>query len=501
MRMPFASKASLIWTAILSILLLTACEPNGGTTGGEVSVERVGQRLSLPAESVKYDPPIDISFVREIGEEMNGLIRAVPGETLEHNRWTRLYEEALGIRIRYKWTANGDLYHQKLGVALASGNLPDVVRVDAQQLRQLSNAGLIQDLSEFYEKYAAPFTKEILSQEGSGPFESATIGGKLMGIPDTGASIENAQFLWIRTDWLERLSLEPPRTISDVLAISKAFTEDDPDGNGIRDTYGLAVAQHLWDPVMGLGGFMAAYGAYPNMWIEDESGRLVYGAVRPEVKTALKVLQDMYQSGQIDSEFVFKNGDKVDDDIAAGKFGMLYGQQWASFVVQSSHERDPSADWKAFPIVSSTNEPVRVPLPFATTQFYAVRKGYEHPEALVKLFNLHLEKNWGQTAEYETYYSTPFPVWKFSPVTPFPALKNLEAYRQLDEARRTGDTSVLKDEARAIMKNIEGYLTRNDIHGWGWQRTYGEDGAFAILDRYEKNGQLLYEPFGARRQR
>jgi putative aldouronate transport system substrate-binding protein len=63
------------------------------------------------------------------------------------------------------------------------------------------------------------------------------------------------------------------------------------------------------------------------------------------------------------------------------------------------------------------------------------------------------------------------------------------------EARVTGDKSVLKDEARAIQKNIELYLYNNNITGWGWEHTYGPTGAFSILDRYKRNNQLLYESF------
>jgi len=240
---------------------------------------------------------------------------------------------------------------------------------------------------------------------------------------------------------------------------------------------------------------MAGYGAYPKMWIEDDDGKLVYGTVQPEVKEALRTLQDMYRNGQIDSEFAFKDGVKAKEQIAAGKIGMAYGEQWGSFVMQASYDRDLEADWQAYPIVSLSGAPARVPLRFATNMFFAVRAGYEHPEAIVKMFNLHLEKNWGQTAEYETYYSTPYPAWQLSPVTPFPVLKNLEAYRQLEEVRTSGDNSVLQDEARAILRNIEAYETRNDSKGWGWARTYGPSGAFAILDGYERNNQLLYEPF------
>jgi putative aldouronate transport system substrate-binding protein len=494
LRMPFMYKAGLAMTASCFLLLLAACNGNGSVRDVPPP-DRTEDTVYAHPGLGPYDPPVALSFVRETGDNLYELLRHLPGETLEDNRWSRLYEQVLGIRIQYEWTAKGDLYRQKLGAALASGDIPDVVKVNAQQLRQLSEAGLIQDLTEAYEQFATPFTKRILAQEGPGPFEAATIDGRLMGIPETLSSIEGAEFLWIRTDWLERLGLEPPRTMEDLLAISKAFTEMDPDGNGEHDTFGLAVTQYLWDPAKGLTGFMAGFHAYPNLWIEDDAGRLVYGAVQPEVKRALQVLQDMYRDGQIDSEFVFKDGMKVREQIASGKIGMTYGQQWASFEVQASYTNNPEADWKAFPIVAVAGTDVKVPLRFPTYQFLAVRKGYEHPEAIVKLFNLHLEKNWGETAEYETYYSTPYPAWQLSPVTPFPARKNLEAYRQLEEMRRTGDMSVLKDEARSIHRKIEDYLQYNEETGWGWEKTYGPDGAFAILDQYEKNGRLLYERF------
>ncbi len=443
----------------------------------------------------KYNPPVEIHLIRETNKDMDDLLKVLPGETLEDNRWTRLYEQVLGIEIKYDWKAKGDLYYQKLGVALASGNLPDVVRVNAQQLIELSNAGMIQDLSTVYEEYATPFTKEIMSQEGMGPFESATLEGRLMGIPDVGSSIEGAEFLWIRTDWMERLGLDTPKTMEDVWKISKAFTEDDPDQNGENDTFGLAITQHLWDPVMGITGFMAGYGAFPKIWIEDGSGGLVYGGIQPEVKTALKALQDMYRNGQLDSEFWLKDGNKVKKQITDGKIGMLYGEQWASFLAGSSRIDDTNAQWQSFPIVSDSGELSKVPLRFTTNRFFVVRKGYEHPEAIIKMINLHLEKNWGETSEYEVFYSTPYPVWGLSPVTPFPALKNLGAYRELEKARLTGDTSGLNPEAKSIQKNIDNYLKRNDESGWGWERTYGPTGAFSILDHYVKNDQLLYDRF------
>ncbi|GIP43483.1 putative ABC transporter peptide-binding protein YtcQ [Paenibacillus sp. J45TS6] len=493
------NKMNIALTVFLSFQLLYACSPTN-------EVNKVFDPLAddnttrLEYEEMglsKYDPPIKVSFVRETSAQLDELIRSLPGQTLNDNTWSQLYEEVLGIQITYDWTAKGDLFAQKFSVDLSSGNIPDVVRVDAEQLRLLSNAGYIQDLTNVFDTYATPLTKEILNQEGSGPFEAATIDRKLMGIPETDSSIESAQVLWIRTDWLERLNLEPPQTMDELIAISKAFTERDPDQNEQNDTFGLAATQYLWDPVMGLTSFMAGYDAFPMMWIHDDSGKLTYGGIQSEVKSALLSLQNMYRNGYLDSEFAMKNGIKVKEQVAKGKIGMLYGEQWGSFLVQVSRESDSNADWRAFPIVSVSGEAPKVPLKFNTTHFIAVKRGVEHPEAIIKMFNLHLEKNWGKTAEYEKYYSSPYPVWQLSPITPYPARKNMEAFQQLKEARITGDQSKLNEEAKAIQKNITTYLSGsgNIEIGWGWERTYGEQGAMAIIDQYEKNNQLLYESF------
>src|SRR5690606_35611206 len=61
--------------------------------------------------------------------------------------------------------------------------------------------------------------------------------GKSYGVPYSG----QANALFIRSDWLENLGLEAPTNWDELVEVATAFTEQDPDGNGIDDTYGLAV--------------------------------------------------------------------------------------------------------------------------------------------------------------------------------------------------------------------------------------------------------------------
>lgn len=504
-------KMNSVWRRAISVLfmaslLLSACGGSGSGSGSSnETAKNDPSTLANDGPFGKYDPPIEVSFVRDLSDVVeNNVLGVLKDETIDNNRWTQLYEQELGIKVKYKWVVKGsptsDQYLQKINVTLASGDLPDVIPVNATQLKQLADSDQIMDMTELYETYASPMTKEVLLQEGTSAFDAATFDGKLMAIPQLESSIERSMYIWIRTDWLEKLGLAPPKTMADVLAISKAFTENDPDGNGVQDTYGLGVTKDLWGGAMGLEGFMAGYNAYPNIWIEDDSGKLVFGSIQPEVKKALQVLQEMSRNGQIDQEFGIKDGGKVSEQISAGKIGMEYGEQWNSiWPLQLNRDNDPNAQWQAFPIVSESGEAPKVPLKFSTTRFFAVKKDAAHPEAVIKMFNLHLEKNWGKTAEFDKYFAPPEAesVWQLSPVTPYPVMKNVDAFREIDAARKAGDFSKLTGEAKTIQEKLEAYESGSSegFALWGWERIYGEQGSMGIADQYDKNDQFLQEKF------
>lgn len=497
---------------VLCLVFLLGCKQSLGENNGKnksnsndklnvIETENMLVELRHPGLT-KFNDEVNITFLRELSDGLLELTSHLPDETINNNRWTQLYKNELGINVKYDWTNKGQYYSQQLNYAITSGNISDVIRVNAEQLRLLNNAGLIQDLSEVFEKYATPFTKNILSEDAIDTFDVATINGKLMALPEPDFPFDRANFIWLRTDWLQRLNLEPPQNIEDVKEIARAFTELDPDRNGVNDTYGLAVTSYLWDPVMGVQAFMAGYDAFPELWVENaETGLLEYGGIQPKVKEALLSLQSLYREGIIDEEFSLKNGAKVKESIRDNKIGMFYGEQWGSFNAQVSKETDPDSEWGVFPIVGDGINKVSVPLKFAPNIFYAVSKNYNHPEALIKMYNLHLEKNWGSEANYEMYYSNPYPVWQLSPVTPYPARKNYNAYLQIKEARELKDYSKLDPEAKNIQMLIDIYLNggTNSDSGWGWNLTYGESSAFSIMDDYVKNNQLKYDEFSGTR--
>ncbi|EPR09364.1 extracellular solute-binding protein [Ruminiclostridium papyrosolvens] len=506
MRFNYLKRAvSLAVVLSLTASIVAACGSQNNTSDSTASSSQSSTSSVASKDPFgKYSPAIDISFVRGIDDDLAAnILPKTPGETLEDNRWTKLYQEELGINVKYDWTVKGneqsDAYTQKINVTLASGELPDVVLVNPSQLKQLVDSDMVEDMTQYYNDYASEDFKKIMTEEGTGNIDSVMFDGKMMAIPEPVSTNESAQYLWIRNDWLKKLNLQVPKTMDDVLKISEAFTTKDPDGNGKNDTIGLPITKDLYSGCMGTEGFFAGYHAYPNMWIEDSSGKIAWGSTLPETKVALQKLADMYKNGQLDKEFGVKDGGKVAETVAAGKVGMDYGAQWnPMYPLISNFNNDNNADWTAYPIVSNDDKKVMVPLKFNQTRIFAVKKGYEHPEALVKLFNEHVEKNWGKTADFNKYYmpveNGGVGVWKFSPVCPAPVFKNLEAFVAIDDARKSNDFSKLKDEPKIIQGNIDAYA-KGDKSQWGWEKIYGKDGAFRNMVEYKKNDQLLKEKF------
>lgn len=507
MKFNYLKKAiSLAMAVSMTAAIFAGCGSQNSTDNSAASTQSstsAGNSNANKDPLGKYEPGIDISFVRGIDDDLaSNVLQKTPGETIEDNRWIKLISEKLGLNVKYAWTVKGsetsDAFKQKINVTLASGDLPDVVTVNPSQLKQLVDSDMVEDMTQYYNDYASPIIKKYMTEEGSANIDSVTYDGKIMAIPEPVSFNEAAQYIWIRNDWLKKLNLQPPKTMDDVLKIAEAFTTQDPDGNGKQDSYGLPITKDLYNGCMGTEGFFAGYHAYPNMWVKDSSGKLAWGSTLPETKVALEKLANMYKNGQIDKEFGVKDAGKVAELVASGKYGIDYGQQWnPMYPLISNFNNDNNADWVGYPLVSVDDQKVMVPLRFNQQRIFAVKKGFKHPEALVKMFNLYAEMQ-ASADSFNKYFMPPendnAGVWKFSPVCPGPPFNNLNTFEEIEKARKNNDFSKLERDPLSVNKSLEGYA-KGDKLQWGWEKIYGKEGVFRNMLAYKNNDQLLKESF------
>jgi putative aldouronate transport system substrate-binding protein len=482
----------LITASIAGLLALSlaACANNGNT--GESGTEN-SPGTNIPAGPLdKYDPPIEVTAVRPISEGTT----FKEGEDIANNNWSRAYEEQLGIKVKYDWTVAQSQYAQKLNISIASDDLPDIFQVTAAQLKKLVEDGQLADLTELYEKYASPFAKQTLSEDGGNALLSTKFDGRMMALPKMGSGIGQSHVLWVRTDWLNKLNLPEPRTMDDFFKISEAFTTGDPDGNGAADTSGFGINRDLWGFFAAAEGYFNGYHAYPNTWIKNDSGELVYGSIQPEMKQALQKLQDLFKSGQINQEFGTRDATKVSEDANAGKVGMLYGYFWNSGWLQNGKLQDPEAEWTPYALPSVDQEAAKAQVPFAINTYYVVKKDAKHPEAAIKLLNLMLEKGYGETAEPSVYNvdAEGHTIFEYALLYGEAPLKNLNAHERVVAAFAGGDTSKLNEEEKGYYDGVVA-AKNGDNNFWGVSKMYGPGGSLGVLSGYEKDGRIMDNQF------
>ncbi|RPJ06431.1 MAG: extracellular solute-binding protein [Spirochaetaceae bacterium] len=107
--------------------------------------------------------------------------------------------------------------------------------------------------------------------------------------------------LFLRQDWLTKLGLKAPATYDEFNAMLKAFTNNDPDGNGKKDTYGYTMSMNV--PVSEFDYYQRFFMLDARFDFLNKGGKWVDGFTEPEMVKALERFQTAYKEGLIDSEF------------------------------------------------------------------------------------------------------------------------------------------------------------------------------------------------------
>ncbi|MFC5404709.1 extracellular solute-binding protein [Cohnella soli] len=389
------SHAALI-TTLLASTLLAACSKNNEAQSIDPSPTNTpSASSSASAEPISYEPlgkyPETVTVTQVLGFNPPEDANAMPGLTPETNGYLKDLKEMLNIELKYKWTVPADQYDQKFNLAIASGDLPDMMVVDYSTFMKFKEQGILEDLTEAYKNYASPLLKKIIESDGGFGLEAGTQDGKLLGL--TKSSFGGAQVLWIRKDWLDNLHLPVPTSMEELEKVAEAFVNNDPDQNGKKDTYGIALIKNF---LTGWGfdakGFFQSNGSYPLAWLKGADGKLIPGEIQPETKAALERLNSWYKKGIIEKEFVLKDESKESEDLISGKVGISFGEWWyPNWPLNLNKDKDPKAEWIQLELPSLNGNPGKTLLSRVLSPIMVVKKGFKNPEAAIKIANLFQE--------------------------------------------------------------------------------------------------------------
>lgn len=237
----------------------------------------------------------------------------------------REVEKRTGVKIVWEVLPR-EQFGDAMRLRLSKGtDLPDIFYIPDNDPVKLAGKGTILPLDELI-SVNAPNIAGFLREHPDIDKKLRLADGKLYALASvvTGVAYTDPYGLMLRKDWLDRLGLREPATLDEWYAVLKAFKENDPNGNGLRDEIPLL-------PDIGLKGlklFGSAVGGhffYSDGFYPDAGGNVKYEWLSPEARDLVEWWRKLYGEGLLAPDFLTKTADSFLSEVAGGRVGALNG--------------------------------------------------------------------------------------------------------------------------------------------------------------------------------
>jgi len=299
------------WSMLLGVLLvlslvLAAC--SGGKKEAQNTGSQGGGQASGPAGdtgSGTSQEPVKITIMLPLN------VAETPTDTIEKE-----VEKLTNTDLTYQWQP-ADTYDDKLTAAFAAGTLPEVTYLKNQaSFNNFKQA--IRD-GQFWE--IGPYLKEFpnLSKLKETILNNTKVDGKIYSLY-VGRPLARQGIIY-RKDWADKLGIQPPKNTDELFEMIKRFTTDDPDGNGIDDTIGLADRNDL---VYGAFKTLSAWFGTPNNWGEKD-GQLLPEFMFPGYIQTMDFMKKIRDGGYMNVDFAATSKTDQVKLFTSGKAGVYIG--------------------------------------------------------------------------------------------------------------------------------------------------------------------------------
>lgn len=488
---------TLTATALIMSLTLTATGCSNATdlqtseaeNGKSSQTETSGDTESEVSADEAADPfgPVSEAITLHVGKSEDAGCKYVSGETATENYFIRYLQDVLNIEYAFDFVVPTDAYETKVSMAIASGEIPDVMTVNPYQLQQLVDAGAVEDMSIAYEKYASDDIKGYYESNDNKALQNVTFEGKLMALPSQAPDADAIPMLFVRKDWLDELNLEEPKNLEDIITIVNAFKEE----KGAEA--GLVVSNKIvtdgTNNSYGLDALFASFGSYPKHFVTDNAGDLVYGSNTEETKAALLEIKKLIDAGIIDKSFIVRDTEQCQELVTSGKSGVFYGVWWnMDWPLNSMTEEDNSVLWECYKAPLGENEKYNIAMAPISSQYIVVKAGASEAvkEAVVKSINWQCRIETEQGTSIKPEETSPYS----GNMAPFTLLvcayteKEDKAKQVMDvvngsltEAELIGEAAVWYQSYIEAESNIAQAFANENASGWAYVR-----GAYPLID-------------------
>ena len=260
--------------------------------------------------------------------------------TLEDNRWTRWINENSPVRLRVVPVPRSESVN-RINALFAAGTAPDLVYEYGKAfMDNLYYQGVIQPVDEHIRNYSTAYKNYLAAHPELMPHLIAEDGRQYGMTSARNLTAILNHGMWIRQDWLDKFNLPTPTTTDQVVNFLRRVRDEDPDGNGVRDTFGVSMNYNgpyilralFGEPAL---GFMVRDGHFVDWYSTDG------------YRDYLSFWAMLYREGYIDPEYITDTSfSRHLEQVVTGKVAITMRSwsmeaQWRQLL-----ENVPTANWQ-----------------------------------------------------------------------------------------------------------------------------------------------------------
>jgi putative aldouronate transport system substrate-binding protein len=233
---------------------------------------------------------------------------------------------------------------------MLSNNLPDIVGGNGlkEDFNKFGMQGKLIPLNALIDRYA-PNIQRVLDQKPIVRSSITAPDGNIYYIPYIPSGIAGRGY-YVRQDWLDNLGLQTPTTVDELYSVLKAFKEQDPNQNGLRDE--IPYFNRHPEEVIRLVNFFGARSTgsdkYHDFIIEEDVVSHPY--LKNEFKFGISKVAQWYKEGLIDSE-IFTRGSQSRTELLSNNTGGMTHDWFASTAGYNDTLTDSIPGFKFYPFL------------------------------------------------------------------------------------------------------------------------------------------------------
>ena len=367
---------ALLLAVVMSVGMLAGC----GKTDAEPAESAVTEvKLEENDSAVEDEEPVELTIMANFGEL--GEVGKI---------WLAQIEEACNIKINWKLPAVSS-YEDSLQLMMIDDEKPDVVFLPDAWLTSATfiegcEDGVFMNIAELLPEY-----ENIMAHTADFSWEALDVlrDGGIWGVPRS--TMVRADGFRAKTEWLEAIGSDYQEgdymTADELFDILYKFTYEDPDGNGVDDTYGIKA----WTENNGLLNTKLnhIFGiSDTDSWAEydGEYMSLKYSKTHSNFKDYLTFVNKCWEAGVIDPDAFSIDLTVSTERWDSGMYGLT--ERFAGHKTVVPVEGQPWTDTYIPGIVSKEGDSYGYPN-FSTGiwYFWAIPATCERPDKVLEFFD------------------------------------------------------------------------------------------------------------------